>query len=227
MCIAILNPPRVTLKKSVLLKCWENNPDGAGMIFTDTKTQTLYTLKEMRSGELFYKAYQQYRRVHLNSYFVLHFRIATAGKINEDNCHPFVVNEGLAFVHNGIISKVRTCVNYSDTYYFNADILQNLPADFTENEATLELIEAAIGASKLVFLNSKNEPLILNSHLGHYVENVWYSNRSYEDRIPAPKLKTWEDYKYQPIGYNQAKPDKPAPQLWPSYTKGITDLYDH
>ena len=55
MCIAILNPPRVTLKKSVLLKCWENNPDGAGMIFTDTKTQTLYTLKEMRSGELFYK----------------------------------------------------------------------------------------------------------------------------------------------------------------------------
>ena len=197
------------------------------MIFTDTKTQTLYTLKEMRSGELFYKAYQQYRRVHLDSYFILHFRIATAGKINEDNCHPFVVNEGLAFVHNGIISKVRTCVNYSDTYYFNADILQNLPADFTENEATLELIEAAIGASKLVFLNSKNEPLILNSHLGHYVENVWYSNRSYEDRMPAPKLKTWEDYKYQPVGYNQAKPDKPAPQLWPSYTKGITDLYDH
>jgi glutamine amidotransferase len=226
MCIAILNPPRVTLKKSTLLKCWENNPDGAGMIFTDTQTETLYILKEMRSAELFYKAYQHHRRKNLDSYFVLHFRIATAGKVNEDNCHPFVINEDLAFVHNGIISKARTSVNYSDTYYFNADILQNLPPDFTQNEAILELIEAAIGNSKLVFLNSKNEPLILNSHLGHYSNGVWYSNRSYETRIPAPKISLWEKYDLKPVGYSQPKPDKPAPQLWPS-TKGITDLYEN
>lgn len=223
MCIAILNPPRVTLKKETLLTCWKNNPDGAGLIFTDTKTRTLYTLKELNSPEAFCNAYARYRKEQPDSYFVIHFRIATAGKVNKANCHPFVVNQNLAFVHNGIISQARTTANHSDTYHFNLDTLQKLPANFAENSAILDLIESAIGHSKLVFLSSDNKPLILNEYMGHYGENnVWYSNRSYLEKLPPPSLSPYVKTYHSTTPQNV----KNAASFWPSYSKGITDLYD-
>jgi predicted glutamine amidotransferase len=72
------------------------------MIYTNNGQIKVF--KEMTNFDRFYKEYAKQRKANKGSNFVLHFRIATSGKIDKTNCHPFAVNKNLAFVHNGIIS---------------------------------------------------------------------------------------------------------------------------
>lgn len=185
MCIAILNSNNITFSKSLISNCWENNPDGAGLIWTDTTTRELFTYKELNSVESYYNQYIDIRRKHPKSQIVLHFRISTSGGVNETNTHPFQVNERLAFVHNGIISELNGKeAGRSDTNLFNANYLQHLPADFLENQALTGLIAKFIGGSKLIFLNADNEAHIINPNLGKTdakYPNCWFSNSTYEE----------------------------------------------
>jgi predicted glutamine amidotransferase len=180
MCIAILNSPNNLLPKSYVKNSFESNPDGTGFIWVEDGK--LMTYKLLTNG--YKKPWQIYRKIRErvpNSYIVLHFRIATSGKVDITNCHPFTVNESLAFVHNGIISGLGG-LHQSDTYEFNQKYLQKLPTQFTENEAIMSLIGTSIGHSKLVFLDETNRPLIVNEDMGHYDENGnWFSNSTYKD----------------------------------------------
>ena len=111
---------------------------------------------------------------------MLHFRIGTSGKIDLNNCHPFTVNNNLAFVHNGIINSIElTNINYSDTWHFNK-LLKQLPNDFLNNKAITELLSNYIEYSKLIFLDNKGAFKIINEDLGHWNNNNWFSNNSYK-----------------------------------------------
>lgn len=184
MCIAILNTPNITFPKSIIRNCWENNSDGAGLIWTDTKRKRLHTFKELDSVEAYYAKYIEVRRKHPKSKVVLHFRISTSGGVNLPNTHPFSVNERLAFVHNGVISELNGIDKQrSDTNLFNARILQNLPAGFERNKVMAELIAKYIGHSKLIFLNAENEHTIINPNLGKTdpdYNGCWFSNSTYK-----------------------------------------------
>lgn len=184
MCIAILNTPNVTFPKSIIKTCWENNSDGAGLIWTNTKNKTLHTFKELDSVEAFYSKYLSVRRKHPKSNVVLHFRISTSGGVNLPNTHPFSVNEKLAFVHNGVISELNGIDKQrSDTNLFNARVLQNLPAGFERNQAIADLIAKYIGHSKLIFLNAQNQFTIINPDLGKtdpVYSGCWFSNSTYK-----------------------------------------------
>ena len=184
MCIAILNTPNITFSKSIIKTCWENNSDGAGLIWTDTKRKRLHTFKELDSVEAYYAKYIEVRRKHPKSKVVLHFRISTSGGVNLNNTHPFEVNSGLAFVHNGVISELNGIDKQrSDTNLFNLRVLQNLPAGFERNEAIANLIAKYIGHSKLVFLNANNEHTIINPNLGKSdpaYTGCWFSNSTYK-----------------------------------------------
>jgi predicted glutamine amidotransferase len=179
MCIAILNTKSVTLKKKLLNNCWENNGDGAGILYTlDGKMQVF---KEMTSFDKFYNEYLRIRKEIPKQNIVLHFRISTHGKINETNCHPFLVHDELGFVHNGMIYDVPTSKDYSDTYMFNEQVLKNLKHEFEYNETMLEVLESFIGSgSKLIFLNSSDDYSIVNEKAGHWNMNCWFSNSSYK-----------------------------------------------
>lgn len=184
MCIAILNTPNVTFSKSLIRTCWDNNGDGAGLIYTDTKRKTLHTFKELDNVEKFYAKYIEVRRKHPKSKVVLHFRISTSGGVNIQNTHPFNVNDALAFVHNGVISELNGIdKNRSDTNLFNEQVLKHLPAGFERSEAIAKLIGKYIGHSKLVFLNALNEALIVNTSLGvtdPAYFGCWFSNSTYK-----------------------------------------------
>ena len=205
MCIAILNTTN-TLTKETLQQCWKSNPDGAGMIYTNNGQIKVF--KEMTNFDKFYKEYSKQRKANKGSNFVLHFRIATSGKIDKTNCHPFAVNKNLAFVHNGIISIDPINNNVSDTYTFNELILKKLPNTFLNNHAITDLIEGYIGYSKLIFLNSDNEASILNEDLGHWDEfNNWYSNNSYQCNYAKPKIAkspVYNNYSIDTDYYNKA-----------------------
>lgn len=184
MCIAILNT-KGTINKKTFKNCWDNNPDGGGIAYAENGKVKLF--KELKCFKQLYKQYVEVREANPEANILIHFRIATHGKINETNCHPFKVNNNLAFIHNGMIygKGLETSREFSDTYLFNQTILKRLPQNFLKNEAILKLLEEYIGFSKIIFLTGGNDWAILNENDGHWMGDNWYSNNSYKGK---PKL---------------------------------------
>lgn len=188
MCIAILNTKQTTLKKQLLRNCWENNGDGAGILYINNDNK-LEFFKEMNDFNKFYDKYIDVRKKYGKRNMVLHFRISTHGKVNTTNCHPFLVNDSLGFVHNGMIYDVPTSTEFSDTYMFNESILKNFTDGFEYNETIMDMIEGFIGnGSKLVFLNDNDDYFIVNEKAGHWNLGCWFSNSSYK------QVNDWVDF---------------------------------
>lgn len=181
MCIISAIPTGKQISKATLQRCWNNNQHGGGFMFTDGKK--VHTFKELTSFKRYWKAFTEARALHPDSSFVAHFRISTHGKIDETNCHPFLVNNHIGFVHNGIIRNAPVSQNYSDTYMFNATILQQLPKGFLENHAIMSMVKEYIGSgSKLCFLTHENKLVFVNEKAGEWDENgVWFSNGGYKE----------------------------------------------
>jgi predicted glutamine amidotransferase len=172
MCIAILNSKKA-LPKEYLSNSWDNNNQGAGMLYNLNGKLTAYkTYDKKEFINQYYKI-----RAQIKGKIVLHFRIATSGFEKYTNLHPFLVNDKLGFVHNGIISGLGN-KQHSDTYQFN-QLLQGFKHDFINCKNTLHFIADYIGSSKLVFLDSNDNHTIVNEKSGHWNGNDWYSNDSY------------------------------------------------
>lgn len=179
MCIAIYKPAGKNVSKKTLKRCWEENPDGGGFMYVSKGA--IQITKEVNSFKAWYSKYIKAITANPDKNFVLHFRIATSGKIDLRNCHPFRVNNNLAFCHNGIINiKMPKNSKISDTVTFRNKILRMLPEKWYENEAIIKLIEKFIGSSKLVFLKSTGDVFIINEEKGIWDKDVWYSNTGYK-----------------------------------------------
>ena len=182
MCIAIMKSANKKISKSTLRRCYDANPDGAGFMYAEDKelivNKGYFTFKE------FYKEYKP----HGDKQVLIHFRIKTHGPINKDNCHPFLVNSGLGFIHNGIISGYGSSIK-SDTIEFNEAILQKIVSKHGNNslfdDPMVELIENVIGYSKLVFLDRHGNYTIMNEKKGNWNDGVWYSNMSWKKPEPV------------------------------------------
>jgi predicted glutamine amidotransferase len=203
MCIIILNT-NDKIEKDRLKTCWNENPDGAGMMYTQNNELKIF--KELKDFQILWNKYSEIRDKQPLSNIVLHFRIKTHGKVNTKNVHPFRVNKDLAFCHNGILScvDVPTKSKVSDTIILNETILKLLPEEFIVNDAIRTLLEEFIGHNKLVFLDSFNNYHIINESLGHWENKNWYSNYSYIET----KSYGWKDYyssREDGTGYNSYK----------------------
>jgi hypothetical protein len=232
MCIAILNNENNVIDFNTLQTCWNNNRDGAGMLYI--QDGVLKTYKQMDSFNKFYDAYLKARNNDMSKKIVLHFRISTHGKVNKTNCHPFLVNQNLGFVHNGIICGVGYSKDFSDTYLFNKDVLKKMPIDFLQYDAIVKLLEGFIDYSKLIFLDKDNNSTIVNEARGVWDNGNWYSNTTYKDYgyydvggksvLKAGVTPRSYDYDY----YDSLKDSKPkiaATYSGGSYSRGITRSY--
>ena len=112
MCIAILKPKDKTISKETLQECCNNNKDGMGFAYTDGNT--VYINKYMNFDDF----YKDYKEVETTSTMLIHFRIATHGKVEVKNCHPFKLNNRMALIHNGVISGYGDKENKTDTQDF-------------------------------------------------------------------------------------------------------------
>lgn len=198
MCIAILNT-NGKLSKQTFKTCWGNNPHGGGIAWSDGNK--VHTFKEIKSVSTMYTKYCELRDQFPDGNILIHFRIATHGRINETNCHPFKVSNKLAFIHNGMISSptLGKSPDFSDTYLFNQLILQKLPKNFVNNEAILSMMADFIGYSKLIFLSANNDWCIVNESLGIWDGDNWFSNDSYLELPPVKnsgKGKAGKSYYY-------------------------------
>ena len=181
MCIAIYKPKDVVISKETLAQCYKSNPDGAGFMYAHKKE--LHMQKGFFTFDEFWEEYAK----HQDKQAVIHFRIKTHGPINEENCHPFLINNALGFVHNGIISGFGVD-NKSDTNHFNDEILKPLVSKWGNlslfQPAMKQLIESRIGYSKLIFLDRHGNYDIFNEDKGNWDDGVWYSNNSYKPYVP-------------------------------------------
>ena len=179
MCVVIAKPKGVRIKKKYLKACYLSNLDGAGFMFVRNKKIVIQ--KGYFNFEDFYDDYQKAEQENTRTPFVIHFRIATSGGINEFNCHPFRIDEHNAFAHNGIFYSLPYTDKVSDTQVFNNQILRNLPVDWMRWDGIKKLVQGFIkeSDSKVVFLGNNNDFWICGVEKGDWFKGAWYSNDSY------------------------------------------------
>lgn len=180
MCIAIACPPNIRPTKKTLRQCFDNNPDGAGFAFPGKNKV------KIRKGFFTWRSFWiAYRNAPIDCSMLIHFRIATSGKIDGENCHPFRINDRHALIHNGNLSGKLglDCENLSDTALFVSNILRPtiaLSASIIKTAAFKYLMEESIGYSnKCVIINGDGEFYIFGEKNGVWSDGVWYSNKSF------------------------------------------------
>lgn len=188
MCVIVVKPADVSLTKREIKKCWKDNPHGGGFMYT--AHGKLQVVKGFFTFRTFYSAFRCAERSFPMSTFVLHMRIATSGKLDEPNCHPFYVNRNIAVAHNGIFSDWTDHTSeFSDTFWFTHNILAKLPEDFFYNQAMIDLLEDYCGfSSKLVLLNSDGDVQIVNETLGVWHKGRWFSNDVLDTKVPTTHM---------------------------------------
>lgn len=179
MCIAIFKPRKTQPDWSAYQSSYDNNPDGWG--FAAARNGKLIVRKGVSSFRTFKKKFYEFRHCPA----LVHFRIRTSGDINDKNCHPFLIDQDLAVIHNGILDlKCNINKNMSDTWHFVRQVLRPLnesDQSFPWNLGLSFLGEQFLGTgNKMVFLRSTGEHTIWNGDSGHYASDKhWYSNYSY------------------------------------------------
>jgi predicted glutamine amidotransferase len=195
MCIAIYHDPYCALDRQEFENSWRNNPDGGGFSYFNKQGKPVIQKFMFKSDmyEAYYRAVEKYEE----SPFLVHFRIATHGQVNEDNAHPHRVNENMTLIHNGIIPVLmEKTEKRSDTRVFVDEYLSKLPHNWVDDEELFHMVEEFIGWSKIVLLNSdsrlKQHVYILNEQDGHWAEDgkTWYSNSSYSTCV-SKSLSKW------------------------------------
>lgn len=199
MCVAIYKPGDKSISKSVLRQCWTKNPDGAGFMYADNGS--VIVEKGLMDFHSFWKAYKNalYGKAK-GMDMVIHFRIGTSGLMDENNCHPHIVSEELAFVHNGIISELSfKDSDKSDTIHFMERYVNpfyvSMGLDFLNQEHIVGLMSGYIGHSKLIFMGGDGVTHIINEEMGSWKDGNWYSNLQW-NYTPIVPVKGYVNYGY-------------------------------
>jgi hypothetical protein len=183
MCIAITKPADTPPDWKAYEAGFENNPDGWG--FAVAHDGKITTAKDVSTFQDFRRKFEPLS--HLPA--LVHFRIKTHGNVDQRNCHPFLVAEDLACIHNGTINiKCNRDADMSDTWHFVELVLKPMyegNPTFAWNMGAQFLAEQFIGWSKMAFLRADGQFAWWHKDKGMDVsDGHWYSNGGY---IKTPK----------------------------------------
>lgn len=178
MCLAVYKPAGVLPDWEAYREGFRCNSHGAGFAVVDSGNVLVH------KGFFDFDAFREAFAPVADRQAAIHFRLATHGKTDRDNCHPFLVQPDLALIHNGIL-PIRCNLNtaMSDTWHYAQLILQPLSErdpDFFVRPELIFLGSAAISGSKFVFLRGDGTHAIWNEGDGHWHADAWWSNRSYQ-----------------------------------------------
>jgi glutamine amidotransferase len=181
MCLAIYKPSKVLPDWDALEEGFKSNAHGAG--FAVAVDGSIQVHKGFFTFDDFARAYMPLE----DKQALVHFRWATHGARDAEMCHPFMVSDEIAMIHNGILNiSTDDDKTKSDTWHYVEYILKPLAErdrDFYSDNSIRFLGESAISGSKFCFLRADGDWQIWNSEDGHWHGDAWYSNRSYAKSI--------------------------------------------
>jgi hypothetical protein len=178
MCLAIYKPANIKTDWDALEEGFHTNSHGAGFAYVDNGR--LITCKGYFTFDEFRDAYLPVQ----DKQAAIHFRLATHGEHDANNCHPFLLSDDLAMVHNGVLD-IACNVNkkMSDTWHYAELVLQPMASrdpDFFSRPEVSFMGGAAIRGSKFIFLRADGHFGIWNEESGHWAQDCWWSNNSYK-----------------------------------------------
>lgn len=193
MCLAVYKPAGTLPDWEAYAEGFRSNSHGAG--FSVVHSGNLIVRKGFFTFDAFKEALMPFAKMQA----AVHFRLATHGNKDEDNCHPFLVSDGLSLIHNGILEiACNQDKSKSDTWHYAELVLRPMAerdADFFLRPEVVFMGGAAIRGSKFVFLRADGEFSIWNEDAGHWHADCWWSNRSYEQaRWWGRPIKGFDDY---------------------------------
>lgn len=187
MCIIIHKPETGIIPANILDNAETKNADGFGITFLDTM-ETFKTLDYNKA------------RVMAESErpFVLHYRYATVGDVNADNCHPFPAKDGVLY-SNGTVADLGD-KDESDTSVV-AGMLDKIPKKYWKDILCMTEVRFAI-------ISGKGEV----SRFGKWHERnkVFYSKDNCFTWKPAPYNNNYQNNNYARGGGSYVKANKPV-----------------
>lgn len=214
MCVAVYKPAGAVVVKKDMHECFKSNNDGAGFAYLNNHGEAV-----IEKGFFNFKSFWKAFREHMNKEALIHFRYATHGTLDSDNCHPFQLPRGGAVIHNGIIhwcTPKNPNAKKSDTRYFAEDVLTPIIHEGVSLHTVKDDLEKAIGSGNKLAIFTDGKVLLVNERAGAWREGVWYSNMSW-NRIGW--YVTPRNYFYN-AGYYDSKlkrmvyPNEPGYNLW-------------
>lgn len=189
MCLAIYKPSKLKIPERNLRAGFEANNDGCGICWA--QDGQLHVEKGMLTWDAFLGLYQGAEEFPM----LIHFRKATHGKKNEDNCHPFLFKDkdgnDLALIHNGVIPIKCAEEGYSDTWHFVKKVLEPIVSQRgvpIDDQSLSWFVRVSIGTDKIAVMNRNGGVIIFNEEKGNWDDTdgpdglkgkVWYSNYSF------------------------------------------------
>jgi hypothetical protein len=194
MCIAIMSDRGQGYpKKTVLKRCFKNNPDGAGYAVYLEDEKLWHIKKGYTTWKGFWKAFNK-ERFSKEDYVVIHFRVGTSGKMVEgtkchpDCTHPFPasdVDEDLMahdiktkgiFVHNGVVGPGKG--DLSDTMVAIKEYGAALLPYASNDDAIVRILSEHLKTEKCRwFVADEDQGWLLGDW--HEDDGIHYSNKGY------------------------------------------------
>lgn len=203
MCIIVYKPQGRKLPSlDTLRACWDNNPDGAGIMWPDGEHANI--AKGFMTWPEFAEALDRVTSgLDVESVpMALHFRIATHGAVVPGCCHPFAVKDSFAkmrstdiradvgFMHNGTLSGFKTDDATSDSMAFAKKVLVPLKAmcgDLLDDKRALRVIEGSTQGSRFLLMAKDGRVRTFGNWV--HDDGIYYSNRNFVPRlVDAPSL---------------------------------------
>lgn len=211
MCIIVAKNFNQTVDVKTLRRCFDSNPDGAGVAWTNGHGVTIQ--KGLLTWADFAKKALKYNSKEYAAVF--HFRIATHGGVREELTHPFPITDDysllnktklknlpFAVAHNGVFSMLDLDIpkNQSDTTAFIATLLTpilsakiNATALQTDEAAFDKIINLLVSGNRLAIINADGT-IHRYGKTWYKKDGIFFSNTSYMES---------RSYGYYPYAYGK------------------------
>ena len=176
MCVIIYKNKKTSLDFETVRLASVTNPDGVGVAINEGD---IWTIKKYM-----YPSRQQLKTL-CNSLqdkeAILHFRIATSGGINLENCQPFLFDDDRQVLfHNGVVYSLNGISSYKSDTRLLIDILEKEKEDV--NNILFNISDKS--SNKFILLDDKNEIQFYGDYKNY--KGLLCSNLNFVPRPPMP-----------------------------------------